>query len=574
MDRTAWIVVGLCVAGLVGWQVYIAKHMVPPRPAIAAAAPNAVPSATAELTATPAAPAASPTSSATPAATFAEKRETLRNSDFEVHLTNRGGAISDVVLLNHAGEGDQRVVLNVPDRTPIGALTDDPANVKLEEFAPVTQADGAIVYERKAAEGVTTTKRFFIPPPTQKKDNFVVRLDVQMRNDGAQAFTNPGYFVTLGSAHPIHATDWSAFTALAWFTGGFKQIDVNWFAEQTVPLVGIKRRDAQQFYRESPKGGAEWAAVTSQFFATIVTPLNAKGDEIAGSRFNSRQGTSTPIYGIDGALRMPPVQLQPGQSATAQFQIWAGPKLYGRLAKLEHNEAEIMNFGIFKLICQALLNFLNLLHSFLGNYALAILALTTVIKLCLWPLQNKANRSMRQMQALNPKMQELREKYKDDPTRMNTELMKLYKQYGVNPVGGCLPMVIQIPIFFGLFTMLRQAVELRNASFLWVRDLSQPDTVGHIPALGWPINVLPLLMGATQLWLFQMTPKSGDPTQRRVAMFTPLIFLFFCYNFAAALALYYTIQNLFTILQLWLNQRQPVPALEKVQPPGKQRKQR
>jgi YidC/Oxa1 family membrane protein insertase len=419
---------------------------------------------------------------------------------------------------------------------------------------------------------VTTRKHFFVPPPTEKKDNFVVRLDVEMRNDGAQPYSNPGYFVTLGAAHPIHATDWSAFTALAWFTGSFKQIDVNWFAEQTIPLVGIKRREAQQFYRESPKGGAEWAAVSSQFFATIVTPLNAKGDDIEGSRFDSKQGTNAPIYGIEGALRMPAVQLQPGQTATAKFQIWAGPKIYGRLAKLEHNEAEIMNFGIFKLICQALLSFLNLLHSFLGNYALAILALTTVIKLCLWPLQNKANRSMRRMQSLNPKMQELREKYKDDPTRMNTELMKLYKQYGVNPVGGCLPMVIQIPIFFGLFTMLRQAVELRNASFLWVHDLSQPDTVGHVPGLGWPINVLPLLMGGTQLWLFQMTPKTGDPTQRRVAMFTPLIFLFFCYNFAAALALYYTIQNLFTILQLWLNQRQPVPALEKVQPPAKQRK--
>lgn len=574
MDRTAWIAVTLCVLGLVGWQIYIARQM-PPRPAIASATPSVAPSATPELTATPPTPptaATAPAASAAPA--FAEKSETLRNSDFEIHLTNRGGAIRDVVLLNHAGEGDQRVVLNVPDCTPIAALIEDPANVKLEEFAPAAQADGAIVYERKAPEGLTMTKRFFIPRPAQQKDNFVLRLDVQMRNDGAQPFTSSGYFVTLGTAQPIHASDWSAFTALAWYaSSSFKQIDVNWFAEQTIPLVGIKRRDAQQFYRETPKGGAEWAAVTSQFFATIVTPLNAKGDEIEGSRFDSKQSTSaTPIYGIDGALRMPPVQLQPGQSATAQFQIWAGPKLYGRLARLEHNEAEIMNFGIFKLICQALLNFLNLLHSFLGNYALAILALTTVIKLCLWPLQNKANRSMRQMQALNPKMQELREKYKDDPTRMNQELMKLYKQYGINPVGGCLPMLIQIPIFFGLFTMLRQAVELRNASFLWVRDLSQPDTVGHIPALGWPINVLPLLMGATQLWLFQMTPKSGDPTQRRVAMFTPLIFLFFCYNFAAALALYYTVQNLFTILQLWLNQRQPAPALEKVQRAGRQRR--
>src|SRR4029077_20370977 len=200
-------------------------------------------------------------------------------------------------------------------------------------------------------------------------------------------------------------------------------------------------------------------------------------------------------------------------------------------------------------ICQALLNALNTLHSFLGNYAAAILALTTIVKLSLWPLQSKATASMRRMSALSPKIQELRDKYKDDPTRMNQEAMKLYKQYGINPVGGCLPMMIQIPIFFGLFKMLGQAVELRNAKFLWVLDLSQPDTVAHLPLLGWPVNIIPLCMAATQIWLMQMAPKTGDATQRRVMMFTPLIFLFICYNFAAALALYYTTQNLFSILK-------------------------
>jgi len=168
-------------------------------------------------------------------------------------------------------------------------------------------------------------------------------------------------------------------------------------------------------------------------------------------------------------------------------------------------------------------------------------------------------------------MQELREKFKDDPTKMNAEVMKLYKDYGVNPVSGCLPMMIQIPIFFGLFTMLRQAVELRNASFLWVRDLSQPDTIGHLPGFGWPINILPLIMAGTSFWMTHVTPKSGDATQQRVMMFMPLIFVVFCYNFAAALALYYTTQNLFTILQLYQNRSQPLPKLEKVNQPAKRK---
>src|SRR5262249_39394774 len=176
---------------------------------------------------------------------------------------------------------------------------------------------------------------------------------------------------------------------------------------------------------------------------------------------------------------------------------------------------------------------------------------------------------MRRMALLNPKIQELREKYKDDPTRMNQEVMKLYKDYGINPVGGCLPMMIQIPIFFGLFKMLGQAVELRNAPFLWVKDLSQPDTVPHFAGL--PINVIPPCMAATQIWLMALTPKTGDPTKRPGMRFTPLTFLFICYNFAAALALYYTAQNLFSIVQFYYNKRQPMPTLEKRVPPGKRK---
>ena len=241
---------------------------------------------------------------------------------------------------------------------------------------------------------------------------------------------------------------------------------------------------------------------------------------------------------------------------------------------MEHNEAEVMEFGFFKLISQALLNALNALHSVLGNYAAAILALTTIIKLVLWPLQNKANASMRRMSTLSPKIQELRTKYKDDPTRMNQEVMKLYKEHGVNPVGGCLPMLIQIPIFFGLFTMLRQAVELRGASFFWIHDLSQPDTVAHLPVLGWPVNVLPLIMAATSFWMTHLTPKSGDPTQQRMMMFTPIIFIVFCYNFAAALALYYTTQNLLTVLQLYVNKRQPVAAPTRATPSARVKKRR
>lgn len=515
--------------------------------------------------------AATPAPVATESApTFAEKSETLRNSDIELHLTNRGGAITEAVLLNHVTDNGRHVVLNAPDRLPIGAIVEQPETPALAEFAMERQNDGSVQFERKTPEGLTVRKRFFFPPATENKDNFVAEMDVDFRNDGTAAYSNSGYFVTLGSTRPTHPKDMSTYTRLAWcIDGKANGIDVNWFPAQTYPLVGIEKRAAQPFYREKVNG-AEWAGMTNQFFTDLVSPLNAKAVELWARPFDIKQPEGAPtLQGMEGAMGMPGFKLEPGQTASLRFQLYAGPKLYGRLAKLQHDEAEIMNFGMWKLVSQFLLNFMNLIHGWVKDYGVAIILLTACVKGVLWPLQNKANRSMRKMSALAPKMQELKEKYKDDPTRMNQEVMKLYKEHGVNPVGGCLPMMIQIPIFFGLFSMLGQAAELRNASFLWVHDLSQPDTVAHIPGLGWPINILPLIMGSTNVWLMRMTPKTGDSTQQKVMMFMPLIFLFFCYNFAAALALYYTTQNLFTILQLYQNRKQPVPVLEKVAPAGK-----
>jgi YidC/Oxa1 family membrane protein insertase len=205
---------------------------------------------------------------------------------------------------------------------------------------------------------------------------------------------------------------------------------------------------------------------------------------------------------------------------------------------------------------------MNVLKGWLGSYAWAIVVLTLIIKTVLWPMQNKATASMKRMSALQPLMTQLREKYKDDPARLNAEVMQLYKDYQVNPFGGCLPMLVQIPIFFGFYNMLGKAVELRNSSFLWVQDLSQPDTVARL--LNFPINVLPLIMAVTMFVQMAIQPKSGDPAQQRIFMFMPLIFIFFCYNFASALALYWTVQNLFSIVQLLATKNQETPKLEKM----------
>jgi YidC/Oxa1 family membrane protein insertase len=312
----------------------------------------------------------------------------------------------------------------------------------------------------------------------------------------------------------------------------------------------------------------------SQYFTSILTADDAFATSVWSRRFEvNKKENEKEEYGIEGAMGMPGFTLSPGQTASQQFTLYVGPRQYQLLNKLGNNEVAIMQFGIFGIVSKFLLASMNFLHGIFGSYAVAIIVLTLIIKSALWPLQNKATQSMKRMQALSPKMTELREKYKDDPAKMNQETMKLYKDYGVNPVGGCLPMLIQIPIFFGFYRMLGSAIELRNSGFLWwVHDLSQPDTVGHLPILGWPINILPLCMAATMLWQMSLSPKSGDATQQKIMMFMPLIFVVFCYNYASALALYWTVQNLFSVVQLYLTRNQALPVLQKVTAGGKNRR--
>lgn len=195
------------------------------------------------------------------------------------------------------------------------------------------------------------------------------------------------------------------------------------------------------------------------------------------------------------------------------------------------------------------------------SWGLAVIVLTLLLRTAIWPLYNRSNRTMKRMSKLKPEIDKLKEKYPDDPQKMNQEMMKLYRTYGVNPLGGCLPMFAQLPIFFGFYSMLLHAVEMRGQEFLWVADLSQPDTVGHL--LGLPINPLPIVMAITSFAQMAMMPNTGgDKTQMMIIKLMPFMFLFICYNFASALALYWTVSNVFSIGQTWLSNRLPEPELK------------
>jgi len=195
-----------------------------------------------------------------------------------------------------------------------------------------------------------------------------------------------------------------------------------------------------------------------------------------------------------------------------------------------------------------------------------------MIKAITWPLQSFANRSGKRMQALAPKLKEMQAKYKESPEKLQTETFALYREYGVNPFGGCLPALIQMPVFFSLYFMLQNAVELRGQGFLWVHDLTQPDSVFAcglpfaLPFIGshFSLNLLPIMVTGLTMVMMRMTPQIGDPAQAKIAQWMPLVFLFIFYNFAAALSLYYVINNAVSIIQIYRNLKKPLPELKRV----------
>ncbi len=592
MDRKGIIAVTLSLIGLFAWQAYYSRQMdaynkakqaeqaaaeAEAKKASEEAAKNAPP-APASATA----PAAAADGAAAPASTTApatppveEKLETLSSPSVQYSFTNLGGGISRATLLKHiadqgglrTGDHETKIVLNQFGAIPIGAITERPGEDTRAAFTQTVDPSGTVTFERTDERHLRTTKRFAITKETTFRDEYLVALDVTFTNTGDKPIQLAGYYVYTGSTGPIHLADQARYLGFDWYDGSNRFKDVTSFVAGG--FLGFGRTDVPTFVQPA---ATTWASVTNQYFCQMITPEQMKSTSVWAQRFQlsndqiaDLKGVGTApktIYGVDGALGMPGFTLEPNKSTSQRFQIYAGPREYGRLKLLGQDQDDIMNFGMLRWFSEVLLSSLNWLKAHLGSYAAAIIVLTLIVRGIMWPMQNRSTASMKKMQALTPKMNELKEKYKDDPQRMNEEVMKMYRDYGVNPIAGCLPMFLQLPIFWGLFGMLGKAVELRNSHFLWVKDLSQPDTVAFL--LGYPLNILPLFMAGTMFLQMRLSPKTGDPAQQKVFAFMPLMFVMFCYNYASALALYFTVGNIFSIVQLYLTRDSGTPVLQKV----------
>jgi YidC/Oxa1 family membrane protein insertase len=294
-------------------------------------------------------------------------------------------------------------------------------------------------------------------------------------------------------------------------------------------------------------GRIGWLAHEDKYFMTAIVPDLSEG---------SFRGDFLPSGLLRGTYKTPSISLRPQEQASSRFTLFMGPRDLSILKQLGKKLDLAVNFGFFDIIARPMLSALRFFNKYVKNYGLSIIIITILIKILFWPLTHKSYKSMKEMQKLKPLMDKIREKYKHDKQQMNKEVMALYRTYKVNPMGGCLPMIIQIPVFIALYNVFGKSIELRHAPFmLWINDLSAPDRLFnfpfHIPFMAPPygIPVLTLLMGATMFITQKMTPTPGDPTQAKVMMFMPLFFTFLFINFPSGLVLYWLVNNILQIGQ-------------------------
>jgi YidC/Oxa1 family membrane protein insertase len=581
MDRTSWIAVIVCFLLLLAYGPVV-NHFYPPAPRPAApraveapAAPSQVSGNGASLV--PPAPVAEIAPSAPTTDLPAEETVVLENNLFAVTFTTHGGAIRGVSLKEHQAGDGKPVVLNAAATLPLLNLRGWGDDAPIHAFAIESRTDSSITFTRMIRPGLSLVRTYTIG------DDYQIRLSQTVFNTGTAAEALPAYNLHLGTASSVYFTPGERpYVGLSWFTQERDYIKHKLPEFDGFRPLGIPLSSGKSVIQSKEGQSIRWAAVKSQFFVVVVACEGFTASGVRGIRqeLPEFRPKNEPVPdGIQADLTVPGVAVGPAASFQQQFLIYAGPKEDRRLRPLPDQIDHVMEFGWMGPISRPLLMFMNLVHSWTGNYGLSIILLTIVIKGVLWWPQSAANRSMKRMSAVGPLIKELQDKYKDDPQKLNQKMLDVYRDYGVNPVGGCLPMLIQLPVFLGFYYMLLSAIELRHAEFLWVADLSQPDTIFRlpIPGLEFPVNPMPLIMAATMYWSMHATPQPAgvDNPAYKIMKFMPLIFLLFCYNFSSALSLYWTVQNLLSILQIKVNNMQPAPTLEELKAEAaRKRKQR
>jgi YidC/Oxa1 family membrane protein insertase len=389
-----------------------------------------------------------------------------------------------------------------------------------------------LIYEWESPQGIRIITEFLFYP-----DKYEIGLSVSVANKSDYVIDDTLLF-NIAHAPQEMRRSYGSFEGMALFL------------DNKLKEVKAKKIQGKQFLGQIP-----WIAYEEPYFMTAIISENNKKA--------TAKGTVLP----DGEIRIsyipPPFNIGKNQSMTKSFTLYLGPRDLYILKALNKDLEKAINFGWFDIIAKPLLVALRFFNQYLSNYGLSIILLTILIKILFWPLTRKSYQSMKEMRKLQPMMAKIREKYKNNKQEMNKQLMGLYKTYKINPMGGCLPMVVQIPVFFAFYRILPNSIELRHAPFaLWINDLSAPERLFSFPftiplmAPPYGIPVLTLLMGASMFLQQKMTPMTGDPAQAKMMMLLPIVFTFLFINFPSGLVLYWLVNNILSIAQQYRINRQ------------------
>lgn len=488
-----------------------------------------------------------------------EETMTLADNQIELTVSSHGGAVLSAVLYDYPAENREDSGPVVLDFSQSPALRYD----GLTTAGTLTETGNGLVYTAPLDDG-TVFKRTL-----ELTGNYLVRVEDSFINNSDDSWTLPDVRLQTGPMENPEGT--SSMRGLS--TLG---VDTYTIAE------GVTHWGKQlaKIYREVPAGSemvtatpsmipsraTDWVAAKNKFFVQILTPANvADGFDISLRR--EGEGKKAVPVEVAAALQFDPEVIGEGEMFSRTVSAYIGPKDFDVLKQQGLDQIEVMEFkstGFFSFmnpimfpLKKALLWGLKALERVVFNYGLAIMLLTIIVRVIFWPITHKGTESMKRMQTLQPKIKEIRDKYKDNPQRMQQETMALYKEHKVNPMGGCLPMLIQIPVFIALFTVLRSSIELRFSKFLWIQDLSEPENLlqGMIPIVG-SLNILPLLMAATMMWQQRLTPTAGDAQQQKMmAVMMPVMMLFFFYGMPSGLVLYWTTSQVLMIVQMLIKKK-------------------
>jgi len=485
----------------------------------------------------------------------------LGNSFVEASFTDFGGAIREVALKKYpAAQGrPDPFIFNELHANPMMAFVGFPELESATRFDLVSKSDRDIVYRTVLGSRIEVTRRYVLSPDkVADTDPYVIRCETTLRNLADKPVAPMRVALSIGTAAPSSALDNGLQLTTEYSNGKDQALVQRSSLQESSGFLGFGAHATKAVI--SGSGPVVWATVKNQFFASILTPDEpASGLETRRVKLLERLPDADPrAYGITADVEFEVGALPAHGEATIAGSLYVGPKEYPRLSNADvfkKDQDRIMDFGnfVFRLCAAILVTGMTWIHGWTANWGVAIVLTTLALKFVFLPITLSQARTSRRTQKIMPELKAVREKYKDNPQKQQAATMELYKKHKVNPVAGCIPMLLTIPFFFAFFRMLQSAAELRFAHFLWAHDLSAPDTILTVaaPVIGaLNINVLPFVLCAVAFVQMRLTPQpTVDNAQMKIMKFMPLMFLLFYYSWSCALSLYSTVNGLFMIGQ-------------------------